>query len=159
MFVTVFHSLSGWNGTVCWQWSGCLWRNELSDACTSFWCFNYFLCRIDYSGSLILWACGDTDLVTVMLTEKSIEVAHAAANRWTGKPPTTNVDSPFLWVEIKNSLIGVLLPPLALICKNSDNIFTLRQWCANNFPQAKEQLEHLYNEVYSCFIWLKNELA
>ncbi|KAL8234829.1 hypothetical protein R6Q59_020929 [Mikania micrantha] len=29
----------------------------------------------------------------------------------------------------------------------TDNIFTLRQWCANNFPQAKEQLEHLYNEV------------
>ncbi|KAE9448738.1 hypothetical protein C3L33_19366, partial [Rhododendron williamsianum] len=55
--------------------------------------------------------CGDTDLVTVILTEKSIEVAHAAANRWT------------------------------------DNIFTLRQWCGNNFPQAKEQLEHLYNEV------------
>ncbi|KAI3791575.1 hypothetical protein L2E82_05400 [Cichorium intybus] len=27
-----------------------------------------------------------------------------------------------------------------------DNIFTLRQWCSNNFPQAKEQLEHLYNE-------------
>ncbi|XP_071742358.1 meiotic nuclear division protein 1 homolog [Rutidosis leptorrhynchoides] len=29
----------------------------------------------------------------------------------------------------------------------TDNIFTLRQWCSNNFPQAKEQLEHLYNEV------------
>lgn len=29
----------------------------------------------------------------------------------------------------------------------TDNIFTLRQWCANNFPQAKEQLEHLYKEV------------
>ncbi|XP_021990519.1 meiotic nuclear division protein 1 homolog isoform X2 [Helianthus annuus] len=28
-----------------------------------------------------------------------------------------------------------------------NNIFTLRQWCSNNFPQAKEQLEHLYNEV------------
>ncbi|KAI3519521.1 hypothetical protein L1887_08712 [Cichorium endivia] len=26
------------------------------------------------------------------------------------------------------------------------NILTLRQWCANNFPQAKELLEHLYNE-------------
>ncbi|KAL2902014.1 Meiotic nuclear division protein 1-like protein [Bienertia sinuspersici] len=25
----------------------------------------------------------------------------------------------------------------------TDNIFTLRQWCANNFPQAKEQLENL----------------
>ncbi|XP_021912789.1 meiotic nuclear division protein 1 homolog isoform X1 [Carica papaya] len=43
--------------------------------------------------------------------KKAIEVAHAAANRWT------------------------------------DNIFTLRQWCSNNFPQAKEQLEHLYNEI------------
>ncbi|XP_057250919.1 meiotic nuclear division protein 1 homolog isoform X3 [Beta vulgaris subsp. vulgaris] len=29
----------------------------------------------------------------------------------------------------------------------TDNIFTLRQWCANNFPQAKEQLEHLYQEA------------
>ncbi|KAL7093713.1 hypothetical protein ACP275_11G056800 [Erythranthe tilingii] len=29
----------------------------------------------------------------------------------------------------------------------TDNIFTLRQWCSNNFPQAKEQLESLYNEV------------
>ncbi|KAL8498202.1 hypothetical protein ACS0TY_021508 [Phlomoides rotata] len=29
----------------------------------------------------------------------------------------------------------------------TDNIFTLRQWCSKNFPQAKEQLEHLYNEV------------
>ncbi|KAK9102248.1 hypothetical protein Sjap_019502 [Stephania japonica] len=29
----------------------------------------------------------------------------------------------------------------------TDNIFTLRQWCSNNFPQAKEQLEHLYAEV------------
>ncbi|XP_048501010.1 meiotic nuclear division protein 1 homolog isoform X2 [Beta vulgaris subsp. vulgaris] len=28
-----------------------------------------------------------------------------------------------------------------------NNIFTLRQWCANNFPQAKEQLEHLYQEA------------
>ncbi|KAL0426939.1 UNVERIFIED_CONTAM: Meiotic nuclear division protein 1 [Sesamum latifolium] len=29
----------------------------------------------------------------------------------------------------------------------TDNIFTLRQWCSHNFPQAKEQLDHLYNEV------------
>ncbi|KAK4343394.1 hypothetical protein RND71_036488 [Anisodus tanguticus] len=29
----------------------------------------------------------------------------------------------------------------------TDNIFTLRQWCSNNFPQAKEQLDNLYNEV------------
>uniref|UniRef100_M0ZHL4 Meiotic nuclear division protein 1 homolog n=1 Tax=Solanum tuberosum TaxID=4113 RepID=M0ZHL4_SOLTU len=29
----------------------------------------------------------------------------------------------------------------------TDNIFTLRQWCSNNFPQAKEQLDQLYNEV------------
>ncbi|KAG5067667.1 hypothetical protein JHK85_000044 [Glycine max] len=28
-----------------------------------------------------------------------------------------------------------------------NNIFTLRQWCSNNFPQAKEQLENLYKEV------------
>ncbi|KAK7363970.1 hypothetical protein VNO80_12262 [Phaseolus coccineus] len=29
----------------------------------------------------------------------------------------------------------------------TDNIFTLRQWCSNNFPEAKEQLENLYKEV------------
>ncbi|KAI3422889.1 uncharacterized protein J3R85_011626 [Psidium guajava] len=29
----------------------------------------------------------------------------------------------------------------------TDNIFTLRQWCSNNFPEAKEQLEHMYQEV------------
>ncbi|XP_039118985.1 meiotic nuclear division protein 1 homolog [Dioscorea cayenensis subsp. rotundata] len=29
----------------------------------------------------------------------------------------------------------------------TDNIFTLQQWCSNNFPQAREQLEHLYKEV------------
>ncbi|XP_075475535.1 meiotic nuclear division protein 1 homolog isoform X3 [Primulina tabacum] len=29
----------------------------------------------------------------------------------------------------------------------TDNIFTLRQWCSKNFPQAKEQLDNLYNEV------------
>ncbi|XP_019058211.1 PREDICTED: meiotic nuclear division protein 1 homolog isoform X2 [Tarenaya hassleriana] len=29
----------------------------------------------------------------------------------------------------------------------TDNIFTLRQWCGNNFPQAKDQLEHLYKEA------------
>ncbi|KAI8553667.1 hypothetical protein RHMOL_Rhmol05G0034000 [Rhododendron molle] len=53
----------------------------------------------------------DNDPAAFEEMKKSIEVAHAAANRWT------------------------------------DNIFTLRQWCGNNFPQAKEQLEHLYNEV------------
>ncbi|KAI3861786.1 hypothetical protein MKW92_005580 [Papaver armeniacum] len=29
----------------------------------------------------------------------------------------------------------------------TDNIFTIRQWCSKNFPQAKEQLEHLYTEI------------
>ncbi|XP_062090960.1 meiotic nuclear division protein 1 homolog [Humulus lupulus] len=29
----------------------------------------------------------------------------------------------------------------------TDNIFTLRQWCSNNFPQAKEELDNLYKEV------------
>ncbi|KAL3535662.1 hypothetical protein ACH5RR_004123 [Cinchona calisaya] len=53
----------------------------------------------------------DNDPATFEAMKKAIEVAHAAANRWT------------------------------------DNIFTLQQWCSNNFPQAKEQLDHLYNEV------------
>ncbi|XP_072963395.1 meiotic nuclear division protein 1 homolog isoform X2 [Typha angustifolia] len=29
----------------------------------------------------------------------------------------------------------------------TDNIFTLQQWCSTNFPEAKEQLEHMYKEV------------
>ncbi|CAN0838849.1 Meiotic nuclear division protein 1 homolog [Linum grandiflorum] len=29
----------------------------------------------------------------------------------------------------------------------TDNIFTVKQWCSNNFPQAKEQLESLYTEL------------
>ncbi|CAK8533889.1 unnamed protein product [Lathyrus sativus] len=29
----------------------------------------------------------------------------------------------------------------------TDNIFTLKQWCSNNFPQAKEQLENMYKEI------------
>ncbi|OIW15738.1 hypothetical protein TanjilG_04273 [Lupinus angustifolius] len=29
----------------------------------------------------------------------------------------------------------------------TDNIFTLRQWCSNNFPEAKEQLENMYKEI------------
>ncbi|KAI3915300.1 hypothetical protein MKX01_035559 [Papaver californicum] len=29
----------------------------------------------------------------------------------------------------------------------TDNIFTIQQWCSNNFPHAKEQLEHLYTEI------------
>ncbi|XP_052489238.1 meiotic nuclear division protein 1 homolog isoform X1 [Gossypium raimondii] len=32
----------------------------------------------------------------------------------------------------------------------TDNIFTLRQWCSNNFPEAKEQLEHMYKEGAKC---------
>ncbi|KAJ7565272.1 hypothetical protein O6H91_02G054600 [Diphasiastrum complanatum] len=29
----------------------------------------------------------------------------------------------------------------------TDNIFALQQWCSNNFPEAKERLEHAYKEV------------
>ncbi|KAG6421045.1 hypothetical protein SASPL_117594 [Salvia splendens] len=36
---------------------------------------------------------------------------------------------------------------LAAANRWTDNIFTLRQWCSKNFPQATEQLEQLYNEV------------
>ncbi|KAG2712976.1 hypothetical protein I3843_04G143400 [Carya illinoinensis] len=53
----------------------------------------------------------DNDPAAFEAMKEAIEVAHAAANRWT------------------------------------DNIFTLRQWCSNNFPQAKEQLENMYKEV------------
>ncbi|XP_057520016.1 meiotic nuclear division protein 1 homolog isoform X1 [Amaranthus tricolor] len=29
----------------------------------------------------------------------------------------------------------------------TDNIFTLQQWCTKNFPQAREQLEQMYQEA------------
>ncbi|XP_049932584.1 meiotic nuclear division protein 1 homolog isoform X2 [Nymphaea colorata] len=29
----------------------------------------------------------------------------------------------------------------------TDNIFTVQHWCSQNFPQAREQLGHLYGEV------------
>ncbi|MCL7034777.1 hypothetical protein MKW94_015775, partial [Papaver nudicaule] len=29
----------------------------------------------------------------------------------------------------------------------TDNIFAIKQWCSNNIPHAKEQLEHVYDEV------------
>ncbi|CAH9110461.1 unnamed protein product [Cuscuta epithymum] len=53
----------------------------------------------------------DNDPATIEKMKSAVQVAHAAANRWT------------------------------------DSIFTLREWCSNKFPQAKEQLDHLYNEV------------
>ncbi|XP_062149204.1 meiotic nuclear division protein 1 homolog [Alnus glutinosa] len=53
----------------------------------------------------------DNDPAAYEAMKEAIEVAYAAANRWT------------------------------------DNIFTVRQWCSNNFPEAKEQLENMYKEV------------
>ncbi|KAL9440791.1 hypothetical protein AB3S75_019459 [Citrus x aurantiifolia] len=53
----------------------------------------------------------DNDPAAFKAMKNAIEVAHAAANRWT------------------------------------DNIFTLQQWCSNNFPQAKEELEQMYKDV------------
>ncbi|GJV74946.1 DNAse I-like superfamily protein [Tanacetum coccineum] len=35
----------------------------------------------------------------------------------------------------------------------TDNIFTMRQWFSKNFPQAKEQLEHLYNGCNEIFVY------
>ncbi|CAL1414225.1 unnamed protein product [Linum trigynum] len=53
----------------------------------------------------------DNDPAAFEAMKEAIDVAHAAANRWT------------------------------------DNIFTLRQWCSKNFPQAAEQLDNLFKEV------------
>lgn len=46
--------------------------------------------------------------------------------------------------EAMKSAIGVAH---AAANRWTDNFFTLRQWCSNNFPQAKEQLDHMYEEV------------
>ncbi|KAH9762749.1 Meiotic nuclear division protein 1-like [Citrus sinensis] len=49
-------------------------------------------------------------------------------------------------IELKlNS--NLLLVILTIIRKSADNIFTLQQWCSNNFPQAKEELEQMYKDV------------
>ncbi|CAI0377726.1 unnamed protein product, partial [Linum tenue] len=53
----------------------------------------------------------DNDPAAFQAMKEAIDVAHAAANRWT------------------------------------DNIFTLRQWCSKNFPQAAEQLDNLFKEL------------
>ncbi|KAK9211723.1 hypothetical protein WN943_001100 [Citrus x changshan-huyou] len=42
---------------------------------------------------------------------------------------------------------NLLLVILTIIRKSADNIFTLQQWCSNNFPQAKEELEQMYKDV------------
>nr|TKW32414.1 hypothetical protein SEVIR_2G167500v2 [Setaria viridis]TKW32415.1 hypothetical protein SEVIR_2G167500v2 [Setaria viridis] len=60
-----------------------------------------------------LAAYADSDPAALEAMKDAIDVAHSAANRWTG----------------------------------TDNIFTLQQWCSTTFPQAKEQLEHMYREV------------
>ena len=71
------------------------------------------------------------------MAESAIEVAHAAANRWTGLSYLT-----------ANVNLVILFLPCYLTCKHlTDNTFTLQQWCSKNFPNAKEQLEHLYEEV------------
>ncbi|PIA64542.1 hypothetical protein AQUCO_00100194v1 [Aquilegia coerulea] len=40
----------------------------------------------------------------------------------------------------------------------TDNIFTVKQWCSNNFPEAKDQLENLYKEtgISDDFDYLEN---
>ncbi|XP_057495752.1 meiotic nuclear division protein 1 homolog isoform X1 [Actinidia eriantha] len=85
----------------------------------------------------------DNDPAAFEAMKKAIEVAHAAANRWTGLPPKAYLCCPS-FSGVKRIILYFVF--VALFWKNSDNIFTLRQWCSNNFPQAKEQLEHLYNE-------------
>lgn len=55
-------------------------------------------------------------------------------------------DVPFLFFSFLFSRVPIFnFFGNSLYC--TDNIFTLRQWCSNNFPQAKEQLENLYKEV------------
>ena len=39
--------------------------------------------------------------------------------------------------------------PNVIFNDTSENIFNLQQWCSTTFPQAKEQLEHMYREVGS----------
>lgn len=52
-------------------------------------------------------------------------------------------------------VVASLSSPRANVILNetSDNIFTLQQWCSTTFPQAKEQLEHMYREVCSVLLF------
>ncbi|KAH9300383.1 hypothetical protein KI387_011966, partial [Taxus chinensis] len=46
-------------------------------------------------------------------------------------------------VEAMRNAIGIAH---AAANRWTDNIFALQHWCSSNFPEAKEQLEHLYRE-------------
>jgi hypothetical protein len=94
------------------------------------------------------------------LAEEAIEVAHASANRWTGStfyvfmlilPPYGVVSRRGEWniwyYEISHfdtSMMVLIIIFLLWLKNGADNIFTLKQWCSNNFPQAKEQLQNMY---------------
>ncbi|KAF3785111.1 Meiotic nuclear division protein, partial [Nymphaea thermarum] len=59
----------------------------------------------------------DNDPATLDAMKSATEIAVSATNRWTAR----------------------------VFC--IDNIFTVQHWCSQNFPQAREQLGHLYGEV------------
>lgn len=83
----------------------------------------------------------------MITAEDAIDVAHSAANRWTGTFTLSTIELRltcihFQYYKADDRLIDT-----------SDNIFTLQQWCSTTFPQAKEQLEHMYREVCSVLIF------
>lgn len=96
--------------------------------------------------------------MVITLAGEAIEVAQSAANRWTGNSFIHSLYFPILSpsffpsgnrLYFREFSINILFCLLIIMCFNSaDNIFTLRQWCSNNFPQAKEELENLYKEVH-----------
>ncbi|KAI3863115.1 hypothetical protein MKW98_015573, partial [Papaver atlanticum] len=63
--------------------------------------------------------------------QNAIEVSHAASNKWT----------------LGQVSVLLLYFFLFFFSYHPNKIFTIRQWCSNNFPQAKEQLVNLYTEV------------
>ncbi|KAG8049517.1 hypothetical protein GUJ93_ZPchr0009g2433 [Zizania palustris] len=83
----------------------------------------------------------DTDEREVALEElKAVEEHHKKLK----EELAAYVDSDPAALEAMNDAIGVAH---AAANRWTDNIFTLQQWCSTTFPQAKEQLEHMYREV------------
>ncbi|CAK7324892.1 unnamed protein product [Dovyalis caffra] len=89
---------------------------------------------------------------------KTIEMKHNELKEEMGKYADNDpaafeamISSSFRHIDSFNSKIAEKAIEVAHVAANrwTDNIFTLRQWCSNNFPQAKEQLENMYQEVQS----------
>lgn len=138
-------NFSGWDGTICRQWSCCLWSNEFSDAYnSSIWYLinNIIWNTIVFSGNFFSF---QNWIINIYICRKC---------NWSCPCFSKQMDRFYLFNIFSLSLLSLcsqlnsnLLLILTIIRKSADNIFTLQHWCSNNFPQAKEELEQMYKDV------------